>query len=1182
MRRFSSLQYAPGETRRVLRDRLARYLPSRHRSSIQTAKGATLPDESLLHLLLNLSMDFENGLERAQATYEAALPPTSSEPSLEDLIVAGWIRVVWGRISIPFEIAQATRTSLAGTMTAFASLLGKRYGQVCRLTDAARSSADLVGVVTEIDRGTLAPRDIGCQTPEWVAVRLWDRSLTDSADVPAAVRVWVDRWEQLGNPWFIPNRVWGQTEADAFRDAALNVIRTEPTLRDWGKVRTRFVNQIALGAQRPTSEAETLLPAVPSTVLDRVVWLNSRKLQRSMFWALEACGDVFGLIRLLLADVEAEDQASAPHNIAARLIALALERPEILYMVLLRVQESSVLLADLLLYPSTSALACLLIAEWQSPGSAWDRELSTRDDQTTKAIVFADAVSVMGHFLEQGTLHPAEAASLLDWMHKNARPGFIDDLGNSESMLTTLRSELAGQSRETLRTMVAALTTSMPQLGLGTSTFAAALDIVDAGKLGDDLDPTPLIPAYIQSLAAGDYALSANRVSVSGAASLLELARRTPSELLQKFLYPIDVKARIASARAADENLYTVTDTVVRALRAHIRILSRAVTGWIEITPEDLVDALIAAVRVGAAKDEEKGRVAAFAARYETEPVRGPLDRPIAADLGEALSALGEDHRKRLLTAILKSDEPMMLAQLLSFAPQAARKQIEQRITELTPSEAGEVLFLTEVQNRIETLLSAGLADAAAQFMDAERDLKPLGNVGGREMTRLRATLRLHLLRGEWTAIANAVPPSDISQGEQSAALETIAFYKALATLNNPKGDRQVAEQMFRQLQSRRPDVAPYAINLFAAQISYLLGTNLFAQLQGAALVRGRQVLLEAEQMMVHVRALGNFDSEIFNCNKALLLLALGQPEQADELLMPLQTSRLGDAAAAYSAVALSRMGRVTESMAVLDQAEQALGRTDLLHAARAHIKSGRAFLSVVNVSTKDDPLPRIKIAFFDLLQMDHMRQAEALMPPPEAFDTFVIDHVRSAAGSVTSVVPMMEGVKIDSCEDDLSALIRELLGSRVQFLGWSVSDQSKGGFTANGNPGERDLLLQKNTTTLAVIEAVVCKTILPKQSLTRHFQKVLGYSTCRLFFHLTYAYIENPTLVLDHLKHAAEHDAPAEFKYLRREDIPLTDSRPTGFIARYALRSDEVKVVFLVLDMKQHPQRDAAKTAAN
>jgi len=104
--------------------------------------------------------------------------------------------------------------------------------------------------------------------------------------------------------------------------------------------------------------------------------------------------------------------------------------------------------------------------------------------------------------------------------------------------------------------------------------------------------------------------------------------------------------------------------------------------------------------------------------------------------------------------------------------------------------------------------------------------------------------------------------------------------------------------------------------------------------------------------------------------------------------------------------------------------------------------------------------------------------------------DTFV-DRPRTVSNRERDFVGANDGgVKIDSCEDDLSALIRELLVSRVQFLGVVSARPAKGGFTAKGNPGERDLLLQKGSTTLAVIEAVVCGASVPKQKLTSHFPK--------------------------------------------------------------------------------------------
>ena len=418
-----ALKYAPAETRRLLRDRFARYLPSHHSTSIHPAKNVTLSDESLLHLLLNLSIDFESDLARARASYKAALPPNSSTPSLDDLVTAGWIRVVWGRISTPFDVAQAALSEPATTTTAFASLLSKRHEIAYRVDDPARTRADLASVITAIDQGKPAPRDIVCQTPEWVAARLWDRPLTDNTDSSAALRVWVDRWNLLGCPSLVTGHAWKEAPASAFREAALNVLGSDPGLVDWNEMRVGIFTRRALASNQSPSVMEGSVPPVPATLVDRAIWLDDPGVERALMGTLEACGDIFGLVRLLLEEVQAEDNAPAPHKIASSLFALMIERPELLFRVLISVRWSPELLADLLLYPPTSVLACLLIGQWRSPSGAWDRELSTRDDRTTKAIAFADAVSVMGHFLELGSVHPEEVASLHGLDSQKRAPG---------------------------------------------------------------------------------------------------------------------------------------------------------------------------------------------------------------------------------------------------------------------------------------------------------------------------------------------------------------------------------------------------------------------------------------------------------------------------------------------------------------------------------------------------------------------------------------------------------------------------------------------------------------------------------------------------------------------------------------------------------------------------------------
>ncbi len=1185
MPRFSSMKYAPAETRRILRDRFARYLPVAKSAPARPNAGNLVRDELLLNLLLNLDVVFESDVDRARTTYEAALASDSGEPGFDEVLAAGWFRIVWGRLATPFEIDQRARAASPGTMTALVALLKKRFEESYVLGEPARNSADLAPLVAAIESGGLAPDALRSQDPKWVAARLWDRSVTGPGLHPAQLRVWVDRWRLMGLPTLIPHEAWSEKSVEAFRETAMSVLESEQSLVGWEETRSGFIRQMALRSGQPVESAERYVPPVPTTVVDRAAWLGDIRLEGLIAGAMSANGDLAGLIGLILSDVEAEEFSPAPHALAAKLIALALQRPEIFVVVLFRLSWSPMLLADLLLYPATSALACSLIAPWSGMPGAWDQELRARDNQATKAMAFSDAVSVFGQFLEEGSAAPAEAASLLDFLHKTVKPVFGEDAATIDPMLAILREEIASQSAAIQQAIFASLASNFPQAGLGTSTFAAALDVVDVGELAGTVDPAPLMATYIDSIDGGAYALSANRISVSAATALVKLAISAPEASRQKFLLPIDVKSRMAAASAPDANPFTVEDEVARSIRAHVRILCRAVSGLGEATPDDLAGALIKTVQMGAVKHDEKGRVAAFSARFETDPYRGVSDRPIAADLAAALLALGGDHRERLLAALLDIDEPAVLARLSVLAPPATRDRIARRIAGLDPADAGNIRSLPEAMLRIEELIAAGASDVAAKFIEAERGLKTFGRVPGRELTRVTLNLRLKYLRGDWPGIAAAEPPSELSGEAKGSAVRTIYFYRGLAALADPAGDRKGAEDLFASLHHRHPEVAAYAVNLFAARISRLLGNDLFARLQGEDLVNGRKALIDAEASMLRVRNLSAADREIFNCNKALLLLALSQPNEANETLAAIIPIGLRNSAAAYGAVALSRTGRLREALAVLDEAEKAEGKMLVLQAARDHIKTGKHFAATANLSSEDDLTTRIQSARFQFAQMAPSEQAAILIDAPDPLEKLLTNEIRTAAARVTSLAPMMTTVTIDSCEDDLSAHLREVLAAQVSHLGWTIPDQSRGGRTPKGNPGQRDLLVQKDGITQSVIEAVVCSRPMTheamRKDLTAHFQKLFAYDHCTIFFHLSYAYIKNPATIVDYLKEVAEKEAPNSFKYKRAEDIPHTDARPPGFIAEYEGQYGPVKVVFLVLDMAQEAQQEAANLSA-
>ena len=70
-----------------------------------------MSDESLLWLLLNLRIDFASDVDNARATYNSALSGTSNEPNIEELIDAGWLTLVWGRISVRYDLVRAAEAA---------------------------------------------------------------------------------------------------------------------------------------------------------------------------------------------------------------------------------------------------------------------------------------------------------------------------------------------------------------------------------------------------------------------------------------------------------------------------------------------------------------------------------------------------------------------------------------------------------------------------------------------------------------------------------------------------------------------------------------------------------------------------------------------------------------------------------------------------------------------------------------------------------------------------------------------------------------------------------------------------------------------------------------------------------------------------------------------------------------
>ncbi|WP_176060978.1 hypothetical protein [Paraburkholderia sp. BCC1876] len=1185
MSRFESLKRVPAETRRVLRERFSRNLSVYRNGRVQPQPEEIFDDEIVLQLFEHLRIVGNNSVLATRSVYDAAQRENPSEPDWDTLISDSWAVEVLGRLYVPREIRLRVNKDTTGSMTALGTLLKSWYDDKYEWTDTDGPSA-VIELANSVVSGARRPTDIACHSPEWVAARLWDRSFMHAVEPVARVIAWLDAWNMLGSPDFILTKVWLQAASDAFEKDAFIVLEKTTKFPSWNECRERAVKQISHAAGRAPSEYGNFVPAVPRTLVARALWLTSNLLEHARYDALDAFGMASGLLRILLNEVDAADHSAAPHPIAQRILKLAAAHPDVLSTLLFRAEQHPELVVEMLLVPETSALACLLVFQWRIQQSSWDRALVKRDNEAARDEAFSDSVSIVGEYLKDGRLSPDEVASLLSEMHAQAKPGNVEELVGSESMLVALRAELNGQSRALLTSMFDSLVRPDTGLKFGNSSFAAALDILDLGQLSDDVSPDALLRAYVESIESDYYSLSAARVSTSGAATLYALSKRLADDERKWFLFPFKIKERLAHLPEG-ENIYTVKTNIARALRVHMQVLSRAIVGCADEAPGELVDALVKTVRASAISHQEKGRVAAFAATYEVHPFQSRWDRPLSTDLAAALGALKRTDADLLMTAILETDEPAFLAQLIGTVSRGCRAAIEQRIEELVPEGAGESLMATEWLLRTDRLLAAGAVNAARAYMVSEEALREEFKKA-HAIVRLRHRLQLALLTDDWDAISQATLPSDIPKADEDSARDTILFYQGASQLKKENGSLENAEKVFSYLHGRRPDIPEYGFNLFAARVAAIMRDGVFTRLRGESLVVAKKALADSEQM-VRPYNLAGPEADAYKTNKALLLLAVGQEPDADQLLRPLYLSRMTDRIAAYSAVALSRIGRGDEALAVLQRAEATLGESEILLEAQRFLSDGGVVSVRVQVSETNDPLPRIKQALGEFLRMDATMQADVWAVVADtsvsAFQSLVINEVRAASSSIVSLVPMLRVVEIDSSEEDVNAMIRELLTSRLAFMGWSVSDESRGGHTAKGNPGKRDLVIRKGGPELSVIEAVVCNrspgTEWTRRDLASHFQKLFSYSTCRIFFHLTYAYKGSYRDIVGVLKELAICDAPPHLTYVRAEDIVAAESGPGGFLVSYQSDAGDVVVVFLVLDLGQWEMKEAGKLAA-
>ena len=1155
----------------------ANLLATTRPQSIVPPSDFAVSDEFLLKLLQSLDFVRTGTLTNARAEYEQR--KQAGALSFDDLLSQGWIQVVREMVVIPVEYLRSFQQAHPGLAEAFDWLQKNQYA--VRYLPRRQMDADMTGVIEALNTGHLSLDEIRSPRPEWVAARLWEQ-LCSELPPNAALARWLEDGKLLQWPTFIPQRTWSAYALEQFRSAVFALIEAEP-LAGWDEIHEQIATYMAHQQSATVELARKNLRAVPSTLVEQYLWSNTYGLERfflARIWSLEGHT---ALISLLIRDIQDTENSPAPHPLWTRLYPLIARKAELLFLFGMQASARSLPIADMLLLGSSTVLTCLVLWQWSLPGDALAGNELKDSSERLKEEAFLDATEVLRYLVDNDEVEVTEVAALI-------RVIFGDEIartGSSGESSERMRQTLVQALSEIGRSKLISILEGAAQTGLGgpaDGMFTGLLSLVDVSGDVNGISGVPFVTAYGHAVATGDFRLSARQMDKGQSVSLYNLARQAGVAHISNFFDPLSLATRFATVSAGPNSVEALQtlDSIKRSIRVHVRVLCRIIAGLDTEVPQDLVATLASAVRSGSSSRVDRKQVDAFAAGFDADRPGKDRDRPISADLGEALTALSDEQRQQLLTAILMIEEPATLAQLLSYVPSVLHSAIRERIKVLTPGYSSNLLMLTEEQTRIEHLLNAGVTDIAALFLGKENELETLGKVPGRSLQRLRFRLRLLLQTERWDELDNLPVPDDISDAEKASAQDALEFYRGLSLLARRLPGQAV--DVFERLHVRHQEIPAYFTNLHAAKTLALVIDNNFGFLDSDRREQARELIADGRRQLNSHRNLSETDRAPILLNSALLSLAIRRPKQALDLLSAVRSEEPSETLFAYRALALHRLGNPGAALGTLHEAENRLGKTQLVEAVANQIGTGAPFFGPISSSTDEDPVRWIRSANEKLLALSAVDQARALSPGDATIGEFLLRHLREASAGVTQLRPMMRNLGLDSSEDDVTALLQGILNARLRLVSWALGDQSKGGWTAEENPGERDLVVRRDTAILSVIEAIMVRRPTTHQAvrndLTLHLKKLFAYESCKVYFHVSYAMIPNPGTVLEHLNDAARSAAPTGIGFLRIEPLVTEDSGPMGFTAVYTSETGERRVHFLVLDLHQGVQKNAAKEA--
>ena len=1130
---------------------------------------------------------------------------TDGGPNFDELVRLGWVFFDGGRwvmqrwplgtfahITFP---SPSTKTFLTGLHKV--RLVAKTGAP----PPAAKALAARMVAEGWLDRRILT-RD-----PGWLAGRLWERLCSkpqpeaehnrnttlqiaspndydsgsspklleaDSQTVDRAFLEWsawcdlleICRWE-LG---------WGLAEKQYCREAAFRTLERQTLWGTWDDDAERYSKVLQQTFSIPTEQLRhggAPRAASPSTLVFRSDWLKWPDIEHHVMGRLgrSTVSFAFGL---LCSELEESDTGASISAVAATVIPFAADRPMAFQHLLFRVGAAPALLVDLLMHPKIACLAAKLIIEWR-PKVELDADRNVSREAQTKAFAVQDALSLLSYHLHSGMLDLEEFSALITWCYDtsagSARPV-------ADSRHAVGRKLIGMMAREEMATRSLVLQFLMDQAAhednIPRARFAGALDgfrHLSSGRIGEALEIVLLYSKFARDLNL-DWS-DAPSLSTDLSAQLVSTALAQTESVRDSFLVPFDSTKLLRDTPYQDRS--SIRSRVAKTLRVHVRLLARAVAGWPHTDiPSELFNALQALMSRSIIEHEEKGRVGALTERYILNRyILSHDDGSPAEDIAAAWRRLDRNSREAMLLTLAQSDDPILLAELCQNLPSAAKSILQTRLRQLKPGEASTAWTWPELQRRIESLLTAGEYELAREHLDkAQRQL----DRAPQEFRLIFFSLEARLLLNEenWTALDAAVIPSELDRHTAQQARDQLDFYRAVSQLLRKGGNLAWARLVLQRLSARPGAAFAYRENLFAIAIQQIIGPS-FHTLSGEDKVRGETLLSE---MSAVIATDTNLVSNTFFANRALLMLALQRPDDAMKSIATRRHERRSSELEVITVLAKSQMGFRDEAMAILDSAIIEFGVEPRLVALKNDLQTGEANSGVASPSVVVDSISSIRVALQQLTELHPSQVGDILGPPGHGVRGYLIRQVSRAVAALQHMGAMLRGRKNTEdearFEDDLNTAVREVLGALLAVARWDLADQSLGGATVNGNPGERDAVIRVSGQEISIYEALVCS-VLDRANIKKHFYKLLSYGVCDIYFHVTYSYAKALKPLLEYIEYMLEHEAPPGFTYLEYESLGPPNFETSGYAAIYRVDHRKVAVVFFVVDLRSSPSPD-------